>query len=123
MTIAVAIDHVQIAIPAGGEPEGRRYFTDLLGLIEIPKPAVLAVRGGCWFAIGNQQIHLGVNPDFSCAKKAHIALNVDNLDAMRQRLEAAGFVVQYDAAQKSIFFSEDPFGNRMEFVEKGAENA
>ncbi len=119
MTIAVAIDHVQIAIPAGGEPEGRQYFTDLLGLIEIPKPAVLAVRGGCWFAIGNQQIHLGVDPDFSCAKKAHIALNVDNLDAMRQRLEAAGFVVQYDAAQKSNFFSEDPFGNRMEFVEKG----
>jgi catechol 2,3-dioxygenase-like lactoylglutathione lyase family enzyme len=118
VTLAVAIDHIQIAIPAGGEADGRRYFTDLLGLVEIPKPPSLATRGGCWFAIGGLQIHLGVDPEFRPAKKAHIALKVENLDKLRQRLEAAGFPVKDDPAQPSSFFSEDPFGNRMEFIAK-----
>jgi catechol 2,3-dioxygenase-like lactoylglutathione lyase family enzyme len=118
VTITVAIDHVQIAIPAGGEADGRRYFADLLGLTEIAKPPVLAARGGCWFALGELQLHLGVDPDFRAAKKAHIAFRIENLDSLRRQLEAAGFPIRDDPAQALRFFSEDPFGNRMEFIEK-----
>ena len=66
-----AIDHVQLAMPAGGEERARAFYRALLGMTEIPKPSELAKRGGCWFACGPVQIHLGVEDDFRPAKKAH----------------------------------------------------
>ena len=65
-----AIDHVQLAMPAGGEETARRFFVDVLCMIELPKPPELARRGGCWFESGSVQIHLGVEGDFRPAKKA-----------------------------------------------------
>jgi hypothetical protein len=44
-----AIDHVQLAMPAGGENSARQFYGRLLGMAEIPKPDELAKRGGCWF--------------------------------------------------------------------------
>ena len=116
---ALAIDHVQIAIPVGGEAEGRRFFGDLLGLEELPKPADMAGRGGCWFAVGGQQLHLGVEADFRAAKKAHVAFATDALDAMRERLGAAGFETREDVPVdgRRRFFTSDPFGNRIEIMD------
>ena len=68
-----AIDHVQLAMPAGEEETARRFYRDLLGMAEIPKPPELAKRGGCWFESGTVQIHLGVEQDFRPAQKAHPA--------------------------------------------------
>jgi catechol 2,3-dioxygenase-like lactoylglutathione lyase family enzyme len=113
------LDHVQVAIPAGGEEEARRFFGALLGLQEIAKPAALAGRGGCWFQLGDRQLHLGVDPDFTPAKKAHVAISVSELDDLRAELEAAGHET-FDEAPlegRARFFSSDPFGNRMEFLE------
>jgi len=45
----VDLDHVQVAIPVGGEEAARRFYGDLLGLREVAKPASPAGRGGCWF--------------------------------------------------------------------------
>jgi catechol 2,3-dioxygenase-like lactoylglutathione lyase family enzyme len=116
---ALAIDHVQIAMPVGGEAQARAFFGRLLGLEELPKPDDMAGRGGCWFAAGEHQIHLGVEVDFRPAKKAHIALRAAHLTELRARLEAAGYPTLDDVpvAGRHRFFSNDPFGNRIEFLE------
>jgi catechol 2,3-dioxygenase-like lactoylglutathione lyase family enzyme len=116
---AMTLDHVQIAIPAGGEDRARAFFTGLLGLEELPKPAVLAGRGGCWFSLGAHELHLGVDPDFRPARKAHVALRTNGLAALRARLEAAGHATRDDKpiAGRQRFFTDDPFGNRLELVE------
>ncbi len=114
-----SIDHVQTAIPVGGEAEARGFYGVLLGLIEIPKPADMAARGGCWFAVGDLQLHLGVEQGFIAAKKAHVALRTDALDVLRERLDASGFASTDDAPVdgRARFFTADPFGNRIEFIE------
>jgi catechol 2,3-dioxygenase-like lactoylglutathione lyase family enzyme len=113
------IDHVQIAAPPGCEAEARRFFGELLGLEEIRKPAVLAARGGCWFKVGMRQIHIGVEQDFRPARKAHIAFAVDDADALFATLVNAGVACRRDDDRDAVrrFFSEDPWGNRLEFTE------
>lgn len=117
-----SLDHVQTAIPVGGEDAARGFYGALVGLAEIPKPADMAGRGGCWFAIGDRQLHLGVEADFRPARKAHIALACAEWAALRDRLAAAGHPVTGDGPVdgRARFFSEDPFGNRIEFMESAA---
>jgi catechol 2,3-dioxygenase-like lactoylglutathione lyase family enzyme len=115
------IDHVQIAAPPGCETEARRFFGELLGLTELPKPAALAVRGGAWFRCGAQQIHIGAETEFRPAKKAHPALRLideASLQALRKRLETAGAPTRdgEELADTARFFADDPWGNRLEFV-------
>jgi catechol 2,3-dioxygenase-like lactoylglutathione lyase family enzyme len=115
------IDHVQLAAPRGSESEGRRFFGELLGLLELPKPAPLAARGGLWFQCGAQQIHIGGELDFRPAKKAHPALRLRDeasLHALRERLSEAGVATRTDQEIEGIarFFADDPWGNRLEFV-------
>ena len=122
MDFALAIDHVQIAIPTGGEERARAFFGKLLGLEELPKPADMVGRGGCWFSLGARQLHLGIERDFRPAKKAHVALSTDALDALRMRIEAAGHSTSDDSPVdgRYRFFTEDPFGNRIEFMDRTA---
>lgn len=117
----VALDHVQLAMPPGGEDRARAFYAAVLGLAEVPKPAVLAVRGGAWFEAGEVRIHLGVEPGFRPAQKAHPAIAVAGLDVLRAALEAARCPVQEGETLESgrRLFTEDPFGNRLEFVERG----
>lgn len=114
-----AIDHVQLGMPAGGEDEARRFYGELLGLAEVPKPAALAGRGGCWFAGDGVAVHLGVEPDFRPASKAHPAFVVEDLAAARTRLTAGGAVVTDDESGLAVrrCYVADPFGNRIELVD------
>jgi predicted enzyme related to lactoylglutathione lyase len=86
---------------------------------ELEKPPVLRARGGCWFQCGSQQVHIGVEPDFHPARKAHPAFAVDDLDGLREFLRQRGATVIEDNALPGSrrFYSEDPWGNRLEFVE------
>lgn len=113
------IDHVQLAMPRGREDDARAFYRDILGMDEIPKPAILAARGGVWFAAGDRQIHLGVEHDFRPATKAHPALRVENLDAFRNRLAEGGYAPRDDEPLHGYrrFYVADPFGNRLEFIE------
>ncbi|NUU23857.1 MAG: glyoxalase [Streptomycetaceae bacterium] len=112
------IDHVQLAIPPGSEDLMRGFYAGTLGMAEVPKPPLLAARGGCWFVSGAVQLHLGVEADFRPARKAHPALVADDVDAVAARLAAAGAPVRWSDEVPGVrrFHTEDPVGNRIEVV-------
>lgn len=114
-----ALDHVQLAAPPGSEDALRAFYAGVLGMTEQPKPPVLAARGGCWFVSGEVELHLGIESDFRPARKAHPGLRVTGLDALASRLESAGAPVTRDDAIPGVrrFHTEDPVGNRLEFLE------
>jgi catechol 2,3-dioxygenase-like lactoylglutathione lyase family enzyme len=118
----LAIDHVQLAMPPGKEDAARSFFCDLLGMVEIPKPAELAKRGGCWFRSGKVDLHLGVESDFRPAVKAHPALVCSDYDALLRKLVAAGVAVKQDSAIPGVRRAHisDPFGNRIEIIAAGS---
>ncbi|WP_327429324.1 VOC family protein [Streptomyces sp. NBC_01236] len=114
-----AVDHVQLAAPPGSEDRLRTYYVEVLGMSEMPKPPALAVRGGCWFRAGVVQLHLGIEDDFRPAKKAHPGLRVTEIEAYAARLAAHGAFVTWDGdlPGHKRFYSQDPVGNRLEFLE------
>jgi catechol 2,3-dioxygenase-like lactoylglutathione lyase family enzyme len=117
----VGLDHVQVSAPKGCEPEARHFYGLVLGLKEIEKPAALRARGGAWFAVGPQQIHIGIQEPFSPARKAHPALRVaaGALDRLAEALTEAGAPVRWDdeLPGERRFYTEDPWGNRLELLE------
>jgi hypothetical protein len=116
----VALDHVQLAMPAGAEADAQAeaFYVGLLGLLRVPKPPELAVRGGCWFELGAVKVHLGVEEEFRPARKAHPALVVSGLDALCHRLDASGHPTRRteDVPGKPQWYVDDPFGNRIELL-------
>ena len=115
----VAIDHVQLAIPPDGEPAARRFYGEVLGLVELPKPEAMRARGGMWFQAGPVQIHLGIEPGMRPSIKAHPALVVTELDTWLARLAAAGcrWQVADEIPGTRRGHTWDPFGNRIELIE------
>ena len=117
----LSIDHVQIAMPAGEEAKARAFYIGLLGFVEIPKPSELAKRGGAWFQSQKVQLHLGVEADFKAARKAHPAFIVNELDSLIAKIQEAGYETDtsqppLDGYKRAHVF--DPFGNRIELMEK-----
>lgn len=115
----VGVDHVQLAMPAGREAEARAFYEGVLGIPELAKPVALAARGGVWFESGSLKVHLGVDPDFRPARKAHPGLRVRGLDALIGDLRRAGYEVVTDAPLEGFLhvYVDDPFGNRLELME------
>ena len=118
MTV-IGVHHVQLAMPADGEDDARRFYSGLLEIPEVQKPAELAKRGGAWFETSVVRVHLGVEADFRPAKKAHPGLLVQNLDSLVMRLRDAGYVVAgaEPMAGYNHVYVYDPFGNRLELLE------
>jgi catechol 2,3-dioxygenase-like lactoylglutathione lyase family enzyme len=114
-----AVDHVQLAMPPAGEAEAEAFYQGILGIPRIPKPPHLAKRGGCWFESAAVKIHLGVEPHFRPAKKAHPGLLVDDLGTLAAELERAGHRVNRDEPLEGYerVYVDDPFGNRLELME------
>jgi len=105
-------------MPTAQEESARRFYSDLLGMHEIPKPPQLAKRGGCWFESGAVQIHLGVENDFRPAKKAHPALRCADYGSLVAKLRAAGVEVAEPGDIPGVrrCHIHDPFGNRIELI-------
>ncbi len=114
----LGLDHVQLAIPVGGETLAREFWVKLLGLDEVLKPPALAVRGGAWFESSSVVVHVGAEVGFTPAVKAHPAFKVRDLDALAASLSVAGYEVRWDEEIPDVrrFHSADPFGNRLEFI-------
>lgn len=116
-----AVDHVQLAAPRGTEDLLRAFYVDVLGMTEEPKPPVLAARGGCWFRAGAVRLHVGIEEAFRPSAKAHPGLRVADIDAFADRLATHGADVLWDddLPGHRRFYSTDPVGNRLEFLEPG----
>src|SRR4051794_4246044 len=118
---ALTFDHVQIAAPPGCEAQARAFYGEALGLPEVPKPPALAGRGGVWFAVGDQALHVGIEDPFHPARKAHPALRAASAGAVRAlagALEAGGYALRWDDELPGVvrFYVDDPFGNRLEVL-------
>jgi catechol 2,3-dioxygenase-like lactoylglutathione lyase family enzyme len=122
MTRLRRIDHVLLAMPPGRENDARAFYQGLLGIAEMTKPPQLAARGGCWFEAGEVKVHLGVEKDFTPARKAHPAFIVDDLQGLIRDLKAAGYALAEDAPLEGYdrIFVADPFGNRIELMQPKA---
>lgn len=115
------VHHAQITIPVGAETEAREFYCAFLGLKEVPKPESLKTRGGFWLEIGGFQIHVGTETDFDRTKtKAHVAYLVEDLNSMREKLQNRGIKILEGVPipEYERFEFHDPFGNRVEFLEK-----
>jgi catechol 2,3-dioxygenase-like lactoylglutathione lyase family enzyme len=113
------LDHILLAMPPGRESDAREFYQGILGIPEAAKPSDLAARGGCWFEDGELKVHLGVEKNFSPARKAHPAFIVEDLAALTAILTKAGFPISHDQplAGYDRIFVHDPFGNRIELME------
>ncbi|MBE1553259.1 VOC family protein [Sporosarcina limicola] len=118
-TFLTGIDHIQIAAPTGSEDAARHFYGELLGMEEIPKPENLKGRGGCWFLCGPHEVHIGIQAEFTPAKKAHPGFTVNTLEQLKLRLKEAGSIISEEPPieGRCRFFTHDPFGNRIEFLE------
>jgi catechol 2,3-dioxygenase-like lactoylglutathione lyase family enzyme len=117
----IRLHHAQISIPKGTESEGRRFYCDLLALPEIEKPASLQGRGGFWLQVGDRQVHVGTEgPVDRAATKAHLAYEVDDLEAWRAKLQEDGINLLDGEPIPGYarFEFRDPFGNRVEFIQE-----
>jgi catechol 2,3-dioxygenase-like lactoylglutathione lyase family enzyme len=115
---ATGIHHVQLAMPAGGEAAAERFYAELLGMTPLPKPPHLVARGGCWFACGDFQLHVGVEAPFAPARKAHPAVLVSDIASVRASIAARGHEIVEDTQLDGFerFYTSDPFGNRIEII-------
>ena len=113
------LDHVQLAIPRGGEDDARAFYVGILGFDELDKPIELAGRGGAWFRTGDITLHVGVDLAFAPATKAHPAFRCVDYRAVLERLHANGIVPTHDPLPfqgRRHCYIADPFGNRLEVI-------
>lgn len=118
------IDHVQLAFPPGGLEKVRAYFTDIWEMEEDERPQSLNGREGTWFRKGHCIIHVGVDENFTPQKKAHLAIIVDDIEAFAQKLTEHNCEVRWNESIDDVkrFFTDDPFGNRIEIIRDGDSN-
>jgi catechol 2,3-dioxygenase-like lactoylglutathione lyase family enzyme len=116
------VHHVQLAMPPGQEEAAERFYAGALGMEQVPKPEHLAARGGRWFRTAGLELHLGVEAGFHASAKAHPALRVEGLTALRTALREAGADVTEDTQLEGHdrCYVLDPFGNRLELIEETA---
>lgn len=113
------LDHVQLAAPAGSENQAREFYIQTLMFTEVEKPLTLQKNGGVWFKAGDVQLHIGIDASFVPAKRAHPAIQVTNIEALMDHLKEKEISVQVDNRLPGAkrFYVEDPFENRLEFLQ------
>jgi catechol 2,3-dioxygenase-like lactoylglutathione lyase family enzyme len=121
----LSLNHVQIAIPIASQDRARAFYSGILGFTEIEKPPQMADRKSLWFVAGAVNLHLGIEPDFTPAKRAHPAFVVDGLDQILAACERASITIKPDTSFNNFrrVHVFDPFGNRLELMERTTSNS
>lgn len=118
-----AVHHAQLTVPKGAEAEARRFYREQLGIPEIPKPEALRARGGFWLELGTFQIHVGEEDGVERRRtKAHLAFEVDDLAKIRAVITGLGLELKDGIPIPGMdrFECRDPFGNRLELLQRAA---
>ncbi|HEC73331.1 MAG TPA: glyoxalase [Methylophaga aminisulfidivorans] len=102
------------------------FYCDVLQIPLNPNRPTFAYDGA-WLDLSDtgQMLHLMVlpNPDADAirpehgGRDRHVALVVDDLDALGERLEKAGYPFSRSKSGRAAFFCRDPDGNALEFAE------
>ncbi len=114
------LDHVQVCIPRGADAQAREFYGGLLGLEEIEKPEELKENGGMWYAVADVQLHVGVEETVAKSKR-HPAFEVEDATGVRSYLVERGVATKGEPVIPGVvyrFSFYDPFGNRIELLEK-----
>jgi catechol 2,3-dioxygenase-like lactoylglutathione lyase family enzyme len=117
----LGLHHVQITVPTSMESTAVDFYENVLGLAQIDKPASLKDRGGVWFQLGGLELHLSVEEGVNRrATKAHVAYRVADLEYWRKRMLENDVtpVESIPIPGYDRFEARDPFGNRIEFIQR-----
>ena len=117
------LDHVQLCVPLGAEERARDFYGAVLGFKEIEKPAALKNNGGLWFEVADVQLHIGVEDAPAGKSKRHPAFEVEDLAAVKAYLKEQGVKEETPVPGAERFSFFDPFGNRIELLEKAGHTA
>jgi catechol 2,3-dioxygenase-like lactoylglutathione lyase family enzyme len=116
----VKLQHVSIPVSAGGEEEARAFYGGMLGLRERSVGRGLDPAKFIWFETGpGLELHLILGDEHADPEeRRHFCLEVDDLEAMRARIEDAGAPVleATPIAGRPRFFLRDPFDNLVELT-------
>ena len=113
------IHHVALTVPTHGIDEARRFYSEVLGLREAPRPNAALGRPGIWYELGDTELHIQCRDNAPTdGSERHPALIVDDVPALKEHLRAKGVeVIEAPALlRRERFFCRDPFGNRIEFL-------
>jgi catechol 2,3-dioxygenase-like lactoylglutathione lyase family enzyme len=114
------LHHVSIPVRPDQLDAGRAFYTRVFGMREVVPPESLGTGRVVWFQLGECELHLFVEEDANAIQSGrHLALAVDDLEAVRQQVEAAGaaFEEATPIHNRPRFFCRDPFGNRVEVTQ------
>lgn len=116
------IHHVSLIV--ADTARALHFYCGLLGLsVDDSRPDL--GYPGAWLCIGDQQIHLLElpNPDpisgrpVHGGRDRHLALTIDDLDALTRALESAGIDYTRSRSGRRALFFRDPEGNALELIE------
>ncbi len=100
--------------------KAEEFYSHILGLSKAKERPFKFP--GSWYQIGEYQIHLIVNPNFTnqifnsdkWGRNPHLALATDNLAEVIANLQSHGYPVQMSASGRPALFTQDTDGNIIE---------
>ncbi|WP_414617562.1 VOC family protein [Dyadobacter sp. 32] len=112
------LDHIMICFPEGKEKEARAFYSNVLGLEELPDPGYALPKDAVWYQIGNIQLHIRPENHQDLSRR-HPAFVVSSLENSRKILESNGIAIKNESPLpgRSRFSFRDPFGNNIELIE------
>ncbi len=117
----LALNHVNVTVPAEAESAAKHFYGVILGLQEIPKPAGTRQNLGAWYELGGVQLHLSVEDEVTnAASDRHVCYVLADIVEAERHLRYAGTEIIPDP--RSVpgvkrFYVRDPGGNLIELSE------
>jgi len=115
----IRADHIQICVPPKRLEEAKRFYNEVMGLPLIERPAEFNGSQGYWFALADIELHIGVEAPGTKTKR-HTAIQITDIVAARQHLKKnkVEIIEGTRLPGRERFSFIDPFGNKMELLEK-----